>query len=93
MENVNLKQEGNNANTLLSAVVVHPHPIVEMQIKNFKKDEVEIDKHIGSFSGTINEMIFVFSIVDIIQISPRSEFEIKIDPKLLERSRQHLKFR
>ena len=52
---------------------------------DFKKDEVEIDKHIGSFSGTINEMIFVFSIVDIIQISPRSEFEIKIylDPLLL----------
>ena len=40
MEKVNLKNEGNNANTLLSAVVVHPHPIVEMQIKNFKKDEV-----------------------------------------------------
>lgn len=40
MENVDLKKEGNNANTLLSAVVVHPHPIVEMQLKNFKKDDV-----------------------------------------------------
>lgn len=40
MKNNDLKYEGNNINTVLSAVVVHPHPIVEMQIKNFKKDEV-----------------------------------------------------
>ncbi len=40
MENVNLKKEGNNANTLISLVVVHPHPIIEMQLKNFKKDEI-----------------------------------------------------
>lgn len=39
MENTDLKHEG-NANTLLSTIVVHPHPIVEMQIKNFQKDEV-----------------------------------------------------
>lgn len=37
-ENLNVSPHGSN--TLLSAVVVHPHPIVEMQIKNFKKDEV-----------------------------------------------------
>lgn len=36
----NLKNESNNTNTLLSAVVVHAHPIVEMQLTNFKKDEV-----------------------------------------------------
>jgi hypothetical protein len=40
MENDKLKTESNNANVLLSAVVVHPHPIVEMQLKNFKRDEV-----------------------------------------------------
>jgi hypothetical protein len=39
MKNIDLEQECNNANTMLSAVVVHAHPIVEMQIKNFKKDE------------------------------------------------------
>lgn len=40
MEDDNLKNESNNANTLLSAVVVHPHPIIEMLLKNFKRDEV-----------------------------------------------------
>jgi hypothetical protein len=40
MENDNLKNKSNNANTLLSAVVVNPHSIVEMQLKNFKRDEV-----------------------------------------------------
>lgn len=60
---------------------------------DFKYDEVNIDKSIGSFYGEVDNLMFVFSIVDIIQISPRTEFEIKIDPKLLERSRKHLKFR
>lgn len=40
MTEVSNEEQSNNANTLLSAVVVHQHPIVEMQIKNFKKDEV-----------------------------------------------------
>lgn len=37
MENVHVKDEGS---IRLSAVIVHPHPIVEMQINNFKKDEI-----------------------------------------------------
>jgi hypothetical protein len=39
MENVDLKNESNNANTLLSAVIVHPHPIVELRLKKIKEDE------------------------------------------------------
>jgi hypothetical protein len=39
MENNNLKNESNNANTLLSVVVVHPHPIVELRLGKIKEDE------------------------------------------------------
>jgi hypothetical protein len=39
MKNVNLENESNNANTLLSAVVVHPHPIVELRLGKIKEDE------------------------------------------------------
>lgn len=35
-----LKTEDNNDSAVFSSVFVHPHPIVEMQLKNFKKDEV-----------------------------------------------------
>jgi hypothetical protein len=36
MKNLDLKSD----DTILSSIIVHPHPIVEMQLKNFKKDEV-----------------------------------------------------
>jgi hypothetical protein len=60
---------------------------------DFKYDTLDTDKMIGAFSGYCQELMFTFSIVDIIQISPLTEFEIKVDPKLLERSKQHLRFR
>lgn len=46
MKNVDLEQECNNANTMLSAVVVHAHPIVEMQIKNLKKMNLDISLNV-----------------------------------------------
>jgi hypothetical protein len=39
MENGDLKNKSNNANTLLSAVIVHPHPIVELRLEKIKEDE------------------------------------------------------
>jgi hypothetical protein len=32
-------RKSNNANTLLSAVIVHPHPIVELRLEKIKEDE------------------------------------------------------
>ena len=49
----------------LTSVVVHPHPIIEMQIKNFKKDEVGYIAECVLYNKEFNEVESSFFIDEV----------------------------
>ena len=60
---------------------------------NFEYDTLNIDDITTSCTGEIQKLIYVFNFADIIQLTKLEDVEINIDPKLLENSKKHLKFK
>ena len=58
-----------------------------------KEDTVAIDDMTTACSGKINGLIYMFNFADIIQITKLEDLVIQVDKKLLNNSKQHLKFR
>lgn len=57
------------------------------------EDTIDIDDVTTSCSGLIDGNIYVFNFADIIQLTKISDVENKIDQKLIDKSRSHLKFK